>query len=356
MQMGVSARVVSGLLAALGGMPACAATQQLADLSLEQLRDVLVMTVSRVDERLDRAAASAYVISAEAIRRSGAATVPEALRLAPKLIVARADANQYAISARGFNNVLANKLLVLIDGRTVYSPLFSGVFWEAQDVMLEDVERIEVISGAGRRAVGRQCRQRRHQRHHAPRGGDAGRARLGWRAATGSAARRCAAAATLGDDGHYRVYAQGATTTTARVARRQPGRTTLAAGQAGFRADWSTAPRAASRCRATRTAPAPSSPGRRAASIPARTCWRAGERSFGEGADASVQAYVERTEPRASGCLRGDAGHAGDVVAAQYGWLPAPGHRVLRGRRRTRLRATTSSTSPPSRSCRRSAG
>ena len=93
MQMGVSARVVSGLLAALGGMPACAATQQLADLSLEQLRDVLVMTVSRVDERLDRAAAPACVISAEAIRCSGAATVPEAQRLAPTLIVARADAN-----------------------------------------------------------------------------------------------------------------------------------------------------------------------------------------------------------------------------------------------------------------------
>jgi iron complex outermembrane receptor protein len=95
------------------------------------------------------APASIYVISAEDIRRSGATSIPEVLRMAPNLIVARADTNQYAISARGFNNVLANKLLVLVDGRTVYTPLFSGVFWEAQDVLLEDVERIEVISGPG---------------------------------------------------------------------------------------------------------------------------------------------------------------------------------------------------------------
>ncbi len=119
----------------------------LGDLSLEQLREVVVTTVSLRAEGLDRTAASVYVISADAIRRSGATTIPEALRLAPTLTVARADANQYAISARGFNNVLANKLLVVIDGRAVYSPLFSGVFWEAQDVLLEDVDRIEVVTG-----------------------------------------------------------------------------------------------------------------------------------------------------------------------------------------------------------------
>ncbi|TMH17911.1 MAG: TonB-dependent receptor, partial [Betaproteobacteria bacterium] len=83
------------------------------------------------------------------IRRSGATRLPEALRLAPNLEVARSSASSYAISARGFNNTAANKLLVLIDGRIVYTPLFSGLFWDAQDVMLEDVERIEVISGPG---------------------------------------------------------------------------------------------------------------------------------------------------------------------------------------------------------------
>ena len=123
--------------------------RSLVDLSLEQLSNIVVTSVSRRDEPLSGAAASIYVITAEDIRRSGAASLPEALRLAPNLQVAQADASQYAISARGFNSTIANKLLVLIDGRTVYTPLFSGTFWEVQDVMLEDVERIEVISGPG---------------------------------------------------------------------------------------------------------------------------------------------------------------------------------------------------------------
>ena len=119
----------------------------LADLSLEQLSDIVVTSASRREQRVVDAPWSIYVITSEDIRRSGVRTLPEALRLAPNLQVARADANQYAITARGFGNVLANKLLVMIDGRTVYSPLFSGVFWEARDVMLEDVERIEVLDG-----------------------------------------------------------------------------------------------------------------------------------------------------------------------------------------------------------------
>src|SRR5262249_49219929 len=121
--------------------------KDLVELDLEQLARITVTSVTLREQRLSDAPASIYVINADDIRRSGATTLPEALRLAPNPQVARADANQYAISARGFNNVLANKMLVLVDGRTVYSPLFSGVFWEAQQVMLEDVERIEVISG-----------------------------------------------------------------------------------------------------------------------------------------------------------------------------------------------------------------
>jgi iron complex outermembrane receptor protein len=105
--------------------------------------------VSRRAERLSDAAASVFVITAEDIRRSGVRSLPEALRLAPNLHIAQASASGYAISARGFNSSSANKLLVLIDGRSVYTPLFSGVFWDQQDVMLEDVERIEVISGPG---------------------------------------------------------------------------------------------------------------------------------------------------------------------------------------------------------------
>ncbi len=120
---------------------------QLADLSLEQLANVVVTSAARREQPLVQAAASVYVITADDIRRAGVRTLPEALRLAPNLVVARTDASNYAISARGFANILANRMLVTIDGRTVFSPLFSGVFWDAQDVMLEDVERIEVIDG-----------------------------------------------------------------------------------------------------------------------------------------------------------------------------------------------------------------
>ncbi len=132
--------------------PAASAQQQVAsllDLSLEQLANIEVTTFSKRAQRLADVAGSVYVISNEDIRRSGAVSLPEVLRLAPNLQVARADANQYAITARGMNSVLANKMLVQIDGRTVYSPLFSGVFWEEHDLMLEDIERIEVLSGSG---------------------------------------------------------------------------------------------------------------------------------------------------------------------------------------------------------------
>jgi iron complex outermembrane receptor protein len=124
-------------------------SRDLADLTLEELGDLVVTSVLRRDERLGDTPASIFVITAEDIRRSGATTLPQVLRLAPNLNVARADANQWAITARSFNSVLANKLLVLIDGRTVYSPLFSGTFWEAQDIMLDDIERVEVVSGPG---------------------------------------------------------------------------------------------------------------------------------------------------------------------------------------------------------------
>src|SRR6267154_1391475 len=123
--------------------------RDLADLSLEELGNIQITSVSKRAERLSDAAASVFVITAEDIRRSGVTNLPEALRLAPNLQVAQVNADGYAISARGFNGSAANKLLVLIDGRSVYTPLFAGVFWDVQDVMLEDIERIEVISGPG---------------------------------------------------------------------------------------------------------------------------------------------------------------------------------------------------------------
>ncbi len=108
-----------------------------------------VTSVSRRPERFADTASAIQVITRDDIRRSGAATLVEALRLASNLQVAQANASQWAISARGFDNVLANKLLVMIDGRSIYTPLYAGVFWDAHDVLLEDVERIEVVSGPG---------------------------------------------------------------------------------------------------------------------------------------------------------------------------------------------------------------
>src|SRR5207249_7141731 len=109
----------------------------------------VVTSVSKRPEKLTEAASAIQVITQEEIRRSGATSIPESLRLAPNLQVAQIDSRQWAIAARGFNGTAANKLLVLIDGRTVYTPLFAGVFWDVQDTLLEDIDRIEVISGPG---------------------------------------------------------------------------------------------------------------------------------------------------------------------------------------------------------------
>ena len=108
-----------------------------------------VTSVSRQPEPFGEAPAAIEVITGDQIRRSGAASIPEALRLADNLEVAQENSHDWAISARGFNTSLANKLLVLEDGRTVYTPLFSGVYWDVQDYLLHDLDRIEVISGPG---------------------------------------------------------------------------------------------------------------------------------------------------------------------------------------------------------------
>ncbi|MES2348579.1 MAG: TonB-dependent receptor [Pseudomonadota bacterium] len=209
----------------------------LANLSLEQLGNVIITSVSRQAERLSETPASVYVISAADIRRSGVRSIPEALRLAPNLQVAQTDARNYAITARGFNNVLENKLLVLIDGRSIYSPLFSGVFWDAQDVVMEDIERIEVISGPGATIWGanavngviniitRSARDTtgglasaaagEHQRDGALRYGGA-----------------------LGEDGHYRVYGKSMQADDTYNAKGVNTVTGWHREQAGFRADW----------------------------------------------------------------------------------------------------------------------
>src|SRR5450830_24578 len=137
---------------ALPSIAAAGGQNDLVDLSIEELANIQVTSVSKRPERLQDAPAAVFLITADDIRRSGADSLPEALRLAPNLHVARINGYGYSISARGMNSgasVLSNKLLVLVDGRSVYTPLFSGVFWDAQEVLLEDIERIEVVSGPG---------------------------------------------------------------------------------------------------------------------------------------------------------------------------------------------------------------
>src|SRR6266436_4900666 len=121
----------------------------LTTLSLEELSNLEVTSVSKKPEKSFRAPAAVYVITQEDIHRSGVTSIPEALRLAPGVEVARINANQWSIGIRGFGSRLARSVLVLMDGRAVYNPLFAGTYWEGQDYPLDDIDRIEVIRGPG---------------------------------------------------------------------------------------------------------------------------------------------------------------------------------------------------------------
>ncbi len=118
-------------------------------LDLESLMRVEVISASKKPEAANEVASAIFVITQEDIKRLGATNIPEMLRVVPGLQVAQIDSNKWAITSRGFNNQYANDLLVLIDGRTVYTPVFSGVYWDVQDTLMEDIERIEVIRGPG---------------------------------------------------------------------------------------------------------------------------------------------------------------------------------------------------------------
>src|ERR1700736_4333922 len=123
--------------------------KDLAEKSIEDLMNMEVTSVSKKEQKLSSVAAAIFVITQEDIRRSAATNIPDLLRMVPGLDVAQINANTWAISARGFNLQFANKLLVLVDGRAVYTPLFGGVYWDTVDVPLEDIEQIEVIRGPG---------------------------------------------------------------------------------------------------------------------------------------------------------------------------------------------------------------
>lgn len=143
-------RTLASALVLLGSGPVWSQVDDdLTRLSLEELMTMEVNSAARKPQALADTATALHVITREDIRRSGATSLPEVLRLAPGLQVSRIDGSRYAVTIRGFASRYAGKLLVLLDGRTLFSPLFNGTFWESQDPMLEDIERIEVIRGPG---------------------------------------------------------------------------------------------------------------------------------------------------------------------------------------------------------------
>lgn len=141
-----------GIIIFLGVSVSCCWGAESADylnMSLSELLSVEITSVGKKKQPVSQAAAAVFVITQDDIRRSGVKSLPEVLRMVPGVQVARIDGNKWAISARGFNGRFANKLLVLMDGRSLYTPTFGGVYWDAQDTLLEDIDRIEVIRGPG---------------------------------------------------------------------------------------------------------------------------------------------------------------------------------------------------------------
>src|SRR5262245_39029740 len=144
-------RFFAVMLCALSIVPRAASAEDLAALDLQDLMqmDVEVTTVSKSAQSIYSVAAPIFVIGADDIRRAGARSIPEALRLAPGLVVAQIDPGRWVVGLRGFAWQYANKALILLDGRTVYTPLNSSSYWNTLDVPMEEIERIEVIRGPG---------------------------------------------------------------------------------------------------------------------------------------------------------------------------------------------------------------
>ncbi len=224
------------LLAAAPVQAAQVEPAELRKMSIEELMEVDVTSVSRRSERVSGAAAAVTVITGEDIRRSGVTSLPEALRLVDALHVARFNSGTWAISARGFNTGTANKMLVLIDGRSIYTPLFSGVFWDVQDLLLDDVDRIEVIRGPGAALWGANAVNGViNIITKSPRATPGGLAKLGAGNEEGFAAFRYGGA--LGERGAYRAYAKYRAIDALAFAAGGSAEDPLRTLQAGFRVD-----------------------------------------------------------------------------------------------------------------------
>ena len=246
--LGVPIVVILGLGLAAAPVPALAAagedssTNALKSLSVEELMNIEVTSVSKTAAPLSTAPAAIYVITHEDVVRSGATSIPEVLRLAPNLQVVQISASNYTITARGFSGNsgdqnFSDKLLVLIDGRSVYSPLYSGVYWDAQDVALEDIERIEVISGPGATLWGANAVNGViniiTRRSTDTQGGDVA-------VAGGNLEKNLTArfSGSLGNDATFRLYAKGFDRASLDTPNGMSADDGWSKTQAGFRADW----------------------------------------------------------------------------------------------------------------------
>jgi iron complex outermembrane receptor protein len=308
-------------------------------LSIEELMDIEVTSVSRTPETLSSAAAAVSVLTSEDIHRSGATTIPEALRGVPGLHVARRNANSWAVSSRAFSSINSEKLLVLSDTRSIYTPLFSGVQWDVQDYLLQDIERIEVIRGPGASLWGSNAVNgvinitSKHARNTQ---GTLLSATLG--SEEGSAAVR--SGGTFGESGFFRVFGQY----TDRGSTFHPGAMSSddwRIGHAGFRADWNASDSDALtlqgdvyRANIGQLAPAVNIIGRAGPTGDLRVeasggnvlgRWR---RQLGNGSDLQLRAYFDSTH-------RDDPSFHDDLdtfdLELQHRYVPAAHHEIVWG-------------------------
>jgi iron complex outermembrane receptor protein len=234
--LGMSIVLFVAASAAAAANAATDGSADLTELSLEELMNIEVTSVSKKAQSKTGAAAAITVITAEDIRRGGFTLIPEALRIVPGLAVARVDANRWSISVRGNAGLFSNKLLVLIDGRSVYTPAFGGTYWDAQDYPIEDVERIEVIRGPGGTVWGANAvngviniiTKNSEDTQGGLISGYGGNREAGVTARFGGA---------VGEDTHYRVYGRGFEVSDSDISKNRDGHDEWRHGRLGFRAD-----------------------------------------------------------------------------------------------------------------------
>ena len=290
------------MVAIMLAAPAAAQSiDELRSMSIEQLANVDVTSVTKSAEALSAAPGSIHVITRDDIARAGATTVPEALRLAPNLQVARRGAADWVITARGMSGNadaqnFSNKLLVLIDGRSVYTPLYSGVYWDMQDVVLDDVERIEVISGPGATLWGANAVNgviniitRKTSDTHG----------LLVDVETGDQEQAASLryGGTIGADAHYRVYAKGVQDEALDLATGGPSGDQWRRLQGGFRIDWAPAPRDAVTIQGDAYAGTTGHPGNdeRISGRNLTARWRHATGADDDSGTVQVQLYYDRT-------------------------------------------------------------